>query len=148
MNLKDYLNLNEEDRKQLQVLIDTHLLLEVPDTVSRSVIEIDTYYEERKREREQMSTITWPEKLSKKESVVCRLKMMMAMLHAATCPDDDCEAMKKLSLIFIKSAINDVFTHKSSATGPKWPGLNADGTVLLNCIYNRVLKSYEKKFKV
>jgi hypothetical protein len=149
MTLKEYLELEEVDRKEVCRLIDEKLQFDEADLfdVDKSIMDIETYFEERLREREKITTISWPEKLSKKESVICRLKMMLEMLGYSNPIDDDASTMKTLSKRFILSVIKETFQQKTTKE-TKWPGLDPDGAKLLNHIYAAVYKLYEKKFKI
>jgi hypothetical protein len=114
-------------------------------------MEIETYIADRMRDREKMSTVTWPEKLSKKETVICRLKMMKEMLKHACPINDDADTMYLSCKLFIASVLMDVYSHKSEKEGTKWTkweGLDPAAAELLNCIYIPLLKCYERKFKV
>ena len=114
-------------------------------------MEIETYVADRMRDREKLSTITFPEKLSKKEAVICRLKMMKEMLKYAPSFDDDADTMHNACRIFIASVLADLYSHKSVKEGntwSKWLGLEPATAELLNCIYTPLLKCYERKFKI
>ena len=153
MTLKEYLELSEEDKIQCQHLIEHHLsfdsLVEIPG-LHKSIIDIETYYAERLREREQITTITWPGKLSKKETVICRLKMVLKMLQLAPVSNDvvdAAETMKKMCIVFVNSVIKETFQQKTTKE-VKWPGLNPEAAALVNTIYIIALKFYERKLKV
>ena len=118
-----------------------------PEDLDKSIMDIETYFEARFREREKITTINWPEKLSKKESVICRLKMMLEMLKHSNTIDEDSDTMKTLGERFIKSVIKETFQQKTTKE-TKWPGLDPAAANLLNHIYTAVYKLYEKKFKI
>jgi len=130
-------------------IIDENLKFDITslENIDKSVMDVETYFEERRREREKITTINWPEKLSRKESVICRLKMMIEMLVCADPIDEDAETLKIISERFIKSVIKETFQQKTTKE-TKWPGLDPTGAILLNHIYSAVYKLYEKKFKI
>ena len=51
-------------------------------------------------------------------------------------------------LIFIKSAIKEVYKHKSSIDGPKFRGIPEDVAQVINAFYPNLIKSFRKKFAV
>jgi hypothetical protein len=50
--------------------------------------------------------------------------------------------------VFIKSAIKEVYRHKSSLDGPKFGGIPEDIAQVINAFYSGLIKSFRKKFAV
>ena len=117
---------------------------------TRHMLSIDWYYNQRFKEREKKPEISWPSKLSKKEEVVCKLTMMQTMLDASnrnSVIEDNTKVTFMLS-VFIKSAIKEVYKHKSSLDGPKFVGIPEDIAQIINAFYPGLIKSFRKKFAV
>ena len=153
MTLNDYLTLSDSEKIEFQQLITKHLIFDklsnkLPLDLS-PVIDIETYYAARFRERESVTTITWPEQLSLKETVICRLKMMQYLLTNAVIfkENADNNTIKTSCEVFIKSLLSDVFKNKPDVAAKKykWEGLDASVVTLLNCIYDPTIKFYEKQ---
>jgi hypothetical protein len=76
--------------------------------------------------------------------------MMQTMLDASnrnSITEDNTNATYMLS-VFIKSAIKEVYRHKSSLDGPKFGGIPEDIAQVINAFYSGLIKSFRKKFAV
>ena len=158
MTVEQYRNLTDLEKDQTLMYLKG-FEFEVP-TIStgtgytgyftRHMLSIDWYYNQRFKEREKKPEISWPPKLSKKEEVVCKLSMMQTMLQDSFSKSQDLENAKVTSMLltFIKSAIAEVYRHKSSLDGPKFAGIPEDIAQVINAFYPGLIKSFRKKFAV
>lgn len=152
MTIDQYRALSDLERDQALMYLKG-FEFEVPkmDTgFTRHMLSIDWYYNQRFKEREKKPEISWPSKLSKKEEVVCKLSMMQTMLQDSFNKSQDLENTKvtHMLLTFIKSAIAEVYRHKSSLDGPKFSGIPEDIAQVINAFYPGLIKSFRKKFAV
>lgn len=156
MTLKDYRELSPEDKVKLLELISTYLIFDteiVLDLGSKPVNDIEGYVEARMQERKKNTSFTWPEKLSKREFIICRLNMVQGMLLVAPCLDQDSELMKRACQVFIKSVMEPIYQWKPGEVEPGkkypngFPGLDQDVASVINHIYQTVNKYFEKKIE-
>jgi hypothetical protein len=124
--------------------------------------DIETYYKNRYDSRK--ANITWPEKLSKKEVVICKLTFLHDMLKAAssiesTDPKANSDHMFVINMliIFVKSIEKDCYRPPiASAPSPdtgkvlytKYEGIPADVAPTVNDTFKVLNKIYRKKFKI
>jgi hypothetical protein len=149
MTVGDYRALDLADRDKFHHLIEDHLKFNtVISGATLPMMDIDTYFKERFEERAKNTAITWPKELSKKEQVICKLKMIQTMLTALQEASEEARVMKLTCLAFIKSVQQEIYKHKSTKDGPKWEGLDSDAANILNLIYIPVYECFEKQFKI
>ena len=153
MTLNDYLNFNESEKADYLKLISDNLIFSGIDWNGnadslRSLINVEEYYAARKVERKK-TTVAWPEFLSLKERVLCRLKMLGLLLSKAIVSSEipDYSIIKKSCETVINSIVNDIFKYgmDPELKKVKWPGLEPSVVDLLNCIYDKTIRLYEKE---
>jgi hypothetical protein len=153
MTVDQYRSLSDLEKDQALMYLKG-FEFEVPNInaseFTRHMLSIDWYYNQRFKEREKKPEISWPLKLSKKEEVVCKLTMMRTMLEFSnknSIVEDNAKVTFMLSA-FIKSAIFEVYKHKSSLDGPRFSGIPEDIARVINAFYPGLIKSFQKKFAV
>ena len=150
MKIQEYHELSPSDKLDYHDLMRDNLKFsptEWKDHITLSFIDPDTYFNQRLEERKKITTVQWPEKLSKKESIICRLRMMEKMLNEAIPLDEDADAMRISARMFVLTLMKEIFAFKNDINN-KWPGLDKDVAELLNIIYSNTLPWYERKLKI
>ena len=105
--------------------------------------------EERKASKK---NITWPKDLSKRESIICRIKMVQAMLLCCPPVDDAANTMKKACLMIGQSVIESILSwkavpHPETEQLSAWPGLDPDAAEVINAAYQKSKEYFDYRFK-
>jgi hypothetical protein len=117
------------------------------------VFQLAFYTSRRLKQRAQNSSIQWPTELSKKESIICKLQMMedqMNIILSALDPGDvtrlvqnkvagaidpdveDYIILAKSLKSFIRSVASELYAHKYTPGGERWPGIDPRAALVLN----------------
>jgi len=158
MTLEQFRSLNSNELEVVSVAIHS-LDFTYPTELT---FDIETYYKNRYDSRK--ANITWPEKLSKKEVIICKLTFLHDMLKAASSIEStdstanaDHMFVINMLTIFVKSIEKDCYrppiaSDLSSASGKvlyaKYEGIPADVAPTVNDIFKVLNKIYRKKFKI
>jgi len=142
MTLEQYKSFSETEKNQLHFAYSIHVWTfkyPVPD----NLLDFNYYEQARRIQRAKSSGITWPEHLSKKEIVLCKIAMLRRALSFVVhdkVNHADAAIMHLAVVTFLKDVEREIFAFKSSAES-KWPGLDPDVAKVLNALYKSLEKS-------
>jgi hypothetical protein len=135
----------EEQELLLRTLADHTWEFKFPTPVH--LFDMDHYIDLRMQQRKLNSIITWPEKLSKKEMVLCKIAMIKDVLSSVNIVQQDyvtdTVAYANAMVLFMKSIEKEVYAFQTSKE-VKWPGLASDAAQILNSLYKSLYKSLKK----
>jgi hypothetical protein len=135
----------EEQELLLRTLADHTWEFKFPTPAH--LFNMDHYIDLRMQQRKDNSNITWPEKLSKKEMVLCKIAMIKDVLSSVNIVQQDyvtdTAAYANAMVLFMKSIEKEVYAFQTSKE-VKWPGLASDAAQILNSLYKSLYKSLKK----
>jgi len=140
MTLAQFKALSPEERAGVLEVIETNEWL-VPDSFDENILDIEFFFEKRKKARK--PGIDWPENLSKKEQVLCKVDMIQTMLNTALTKWDLAVTGEE----FIKSILKEIYSTKVEL-GVKFLGLDEDAACVLNAFYKSLNKAFRKKMQI
>jgi hypothetical protein len=162
MTLEQYRALSKEEQELIMTTLQ-NMVYPVPNKYPFNYWDIEFYYKKRYKEREKNTNISWPANLSKKEQVICKIDMMRSLLegsalcfngkvqidmHEMSAAELDQLTFINVMIMFCNSVEKEIYKHKSSIDGPKWPGIPSDAAAILNVLYKPLAKSFQKKYQV
>jgi hypothetical protein len=146
MTLDQYRTFSDEERELLLRTLADHTW-EFKFPTPANLFDMDHYIGLRMQQRKQNTNITWPEKLSKKEMVLCKIAMMQDVLANVNLVQQDyvtdTAAYANAMAIFLKSVTKEVYAFQTSKE-VKWPGLSTDAAHILNALFKSLYKSLKK----
>jgi hypothetical protein len=155
MTLDEFLKLESED-KELYIQILRRQILECTPSISTgenaNIIDIDHYYDLRFEERKLKPEISWPTELSKRERIICKSNMLIAMLERLIVDTVERETAVHSAIMFVKSVIKDSFTSVVTKTSKKtqtsfktYEGIPPAASGVLNAIYEAMIGNFQKQ---
>ncbi len=116
-------------------------------SVNTKIFTLDYWMERRKDERKLSTSVNWPENLSKKEKVICKLKLIRSLLeHAEVEPVSDhfvAKELHKYLIMILDRQILEIFKYQKNHPGEIWKGLAADSAKFLNTLHTKLNSSYK-----
>jgi len=157
MTADQYREFSNSEQEQFFMYLDS-IEFEIPDHVTEfqtSMLSVDWYYDQRLKERENRPEIAWPVNLSKKEKIICKLKMVQNLLeYLYQSYNVEVENLKIIEMLikFIKSVISEVYSQdrmsrKDGRIG-NFLGIQKDVAKVINAIYTKLIKCFQQKFSV
>jgi len=155
MTLDEFLKLESED-KELYIQILRRQISECTPSISTgenaNIIDIDHYYDLRFEERKLKPEISWPTELSKRERIICKSNMLIAMLERLIVDTVERETAVSSAIMFVKSVIKDSFTSVVTKTSKKtqtsfktYEGIPPAASGVLNAIYEAMIGNFQKQ---
>jgi hypothetical protein len=139
LELQNFLELSDREREMvLQLISETIWVFD--DELRGYDFIVEAYYNARIQDRD--PSIKWPEKLSKKERVICKMNMLKKILKCCQASEPESDWIYNVCRGIVFSITNNIF---KSNTESKWPGLSDIEASVLNCIYTSLIKSYENQ---
>jgi hypothetical protein len=157
MTADQYREFSNSDQEQFFMYLDS-IEFEIPDHVNEfqtSMLSVDWYYDQRLKEREKRPEIAWPVNLSKKEKIICKLKMVQNLLeYLYQSYNVEVENLKIIEMLikFIKSVISEVHSQdrmsRQDGRIGQFLGIQKDVAKVINAIYTKLIKCFQQKFSV
>jgi hypothetical protein len=156
MTLDEFLKLESEDKESYIRILQTQIAECTPSispgVENANIIDIDHYYDLRFEERKLKPEISWPTELSKRERIICKSNMLIAMLERLILNTPEKETVVSSAVMFVKSIIKDSFTSVVTKTSKKtqtsfktYEGIPPAASGVLNAIYEAMIGNFQKQ---
>lgn len=152
MRLEDFLKYEPADRVSYIQILQRQISECVVIISNNKIIDIEHYYNLRFEERKLKLEIFWPANLSKRERIICKLNMLIAMLECLVTDTPEKVTAVDSARMFVKSVIKDSFTSGVTKTSKKtqtsfktYEGIPPDASYVLNAVFESMIGNFQKQ---
>jgi len=158
MTLTQFKTFSDTEKQQLIDLYSTHAW-DFKYPLPKDLFDTEYYMNQRFEARKKKPDTIWPENLSKKEKVLCKIAMLRRiMAYVSMDRNSDSRVLGLAVITFLKDLEQEIFGNNNTSidpptqsTGyntkisyPKFEGLDPEIAKVLNALYKSLSNSYKK----